>query len=782
MADGRKQEFAVVGKSVPRVDGPPKVTGTPIYTVDMERPGMLHAAILRSTVPHGRIRRVDKSRAEQAEGVVLVVTGEDLKTMPGIDPYFGPAFRDQAILAIDKVRYIGDPVAAVVATRRELAYEALDLIDVEYEELPPVLDPVEAARPGSPLVHEQLRPAKAFADLAEIEPGKATNVCYHFKLRRGDVEQGFAQSAHVFEDWYYSPPAQHMMMEPHAALAWVDSDGVLTVITGSQSPSYVKGSLGAIFGLPQNKVRVMVPLVGGAYGGKLYDKLEPLASLLTFMARRPVKIQLTREEVFITITKHGVVSHVRTGVSQDGKILARKVEVYWDTGAYADIAPRVVHKSGYTSAGAYRVPNIWIDSYCVYTNKPPAGAFRGFGVPQVVWALESQMDMIAEKLGRDPLQFRLENVLLEGDLFATGTPVHSAGLKESLEAVAREIKWEPGVRKAVKPGTKSGVARAKGVACGIKAVITPSISGAIVVMNNDASVNVLTSTVEMGQGSDTALSQIAAEELGVRLQDVRVMHPDTAVTPYDTITAGSRSTYHMGNAIRLAAQEVKKQLFETASDRLEVDPDQLVASDGRIFVAEAPTRGLPIPEVFQARFGARGATLQGQAVFKTYAAPMDHETGQSEKVTEYWFPGATAAEVEVDLETGKVRVVKLVEACDVGRAINPHHCEQQIIGSALISLGQTLFEQMILENGELLNPTLLDYKVLTLKDVPESAVPIVIEVPHKDGPFGAKGVGETGTLSVSAAIGNAVYRATGVRVKELPITPEKVLRGLRAGQ
>jgi len=762
--------YAVVGQSVYRRDAAQKVTGQILHVGNIEMPGLLHLAVLRSPYPHARITRIEKSRAEALNGVAAVITGADIAAMSGVDPYFGPAFCDQPILAIDRVLHVGDMVVAVAAEDRRLAEDALQLIEVDYEPLPAILDVLGAAKPGSPVVHEELRPAGAFADLAHVKAGEKSNVCYHFKLRTGNVQQAFAEADHIFEDTFSSPPAQHMPMEPHVTLVYMDENEKINVWTATQTPSFVQTQLAATFGIPMNRVRVRVPYLGGGYGAKLYAKLEPLVTLLALTTRRPVRYALTREEEFQTITKHGVVVKIKTAV-KDGAISARKCEVYFDTGAYAEIGPRIVHKSGYTSAGPYRIPNIWIDSYCVYTNKPPAGAFRGFGVPQVIWAYDSQMDTIARALGVDSVDFRMRHALDEGEPFATGTEVRSFGLKESIRQAAQAIEWSKA--RPPKSGTRL---RGKGIAAGVKAVLTPSISGAIIIMNADGSVNVLSSTVEMGQGSETMMAQIVAEELGISFDQVRIVQPDTDITPYDTITAGSRSTYHMGNAVRMAAGKIKAELFSVVAAKLEVHTEDLIARDGRISVRGTEAKGMTIGQAFLAKFGSLGTTITGEATCQPTAAPMDPETGQSEKCTEYWFPSASAAEVEVDTETGHVSVLKFFSVGDVGTAINPIHCEQQLLGSATTHLGLTLFEEMIFEEGQLLNGSLLDYQIASLKDLPETFEPIVVEVPHESGPFGAKGVGETGTLTVSAAIANAIEDAVGVRIRDLPITPEKILR------
>src|SRR5574342_574394 len=428
-------DFAVVGQSVYRKDARQKVTGEVLYVGNVEMPGMLHVAVLRSPYAHARITRIEKSRAEKLNGVAVVLTGAEVAKMPGVDPYYGPAFRDQPILAVDKVCFVGDPVVAVAAVDRRTAEDALQLVEVDYEPLPAVLDVLEAVKPESPLVHEQHRPAKAFADLAYVKAGQKSNICYQFKLRLGDVEKAFAEADRVFEDTFSSPPAQHVPMEPHVTLVYLDEHERLNVWTSSQSPSYVRTELSATFGIPMNRIRVRVPYIGGGYGAKLYAKLEPLVTALALITKKPVLYALTREEEFLTITKHGVVTKIKTAI-KNGAITARKCEVYWDTGAYAEIGPRIGHKSGYTSAGPYRIPNVWIDSFCVYTNKVPAGAFRGFGVPQVIWAYDSQTDMIARALGADPVEFRLKPALEEGEPFATGTRVHSFGVKEAIRQAA----------------------------------------------------------------------------------------------------------------------------------------------------------------------------------------------------------------------------------------------------------------------------------------------------------------------------------------------------------
>lgn len=792
--------MTIVGSSPPRREAHEKLTGTVDFVDNLQLPGMLHGMLLRSTVPHGLIRRIDTEQARALPGVYAVLTGADLLAMP-LDPYAGPAFKDQAPLSIGKVRYVGDPIAAVAAVDRATAEAALDLIAVEIDELPAVFDPISAMQPGAPVVSERLTPAGTFADLKELlgeqEAEATSNVCFHFRLRRGDLEEGFRRSDRVFEHTFSNPPSQHADLEYHCSIARWSARDRLEIWSATQSPSYVRIMLANMFGLPESRVRVQVPYLGGGFGSKLYMKLEPIAAILARATQRPVKVRLSRREEFATISKHGVVVKLRTGVSASGTILARDCQVYWDTGAYADIGPRVTHKSGYTAAGPYNIPNVHIDSYSVYTNKTPAGAFRGFGIMQVCWAYESQMDIIAREMGWDPVEFRLRNVHREGDTQATGTVVHSLGLAECIEQAADAL----GMRVAEKrpPGGVGGEAPhegktpplpsqgeggrgvgfpGKGIACSMKAVITPSVAGATVIVHADGTASVLSSSVDMGQGSDTLLAQIAAEELGLRLEDVNVVHPDTDVTPYDLITAGSRTTFHMGNAVRLAAVDARRQLAELAAHQLDAAPDEVRFSEGSVWAESAPDRRVRHAQLMAGRFGGRSGTVEGYGLFETEHIETDHEFGQSPNVTAHWLCGATAAEVEVDPETGQVRILRLATAVDVGTALNPRACLQQISGAMLQGTGPALMEEMQIEDGRLLNASFLDYRLPSLADLPEETIPVIVEEPHPDGPYGAKGIGEAGIFAVAPAIANAIANAVGVQVHELPLTPEKILSAI----
>ncbi|HXF74859.1 MAG TPA: molybdopterin cofactor-binding domain-containing protein [Methylomirabilota bacterium] len=770
-------ELADIGKTFRRLDYETKVTGRAQYLADMSVPGMCHGKILRSPYPHARIKRIDGSKARSAPGVVAVLTRDDVLHDQGIEPYYGPVFKDQTIVAVEKVRHVGDPVAAVAALTVEAAEEALKLIEVEYEELPAVLSVQEALKPGATLLHESIKlPSSGFADLAEIKPVEGTNICTHFKLSRGDIARGFAEADHIFEDTFTLPATQHSFLETHACIASVEPAGRITVWATTQNPFVVRTQLANIFKVPVSKVRVIVPYLGGGYGGKVYPKVEPITVALAQKAGRPVRVVLSREEVFYTITKHGAVIRMKTGVKKDGTLVARECEIYLDTGAYAEIGPRVAKKSGYTAAGPYRIPNLKIDSYSIYTNKPPAGAFRGFGVSQSAWAVESQMDIIAAALKIDPLELRKKNGYQEGDRFVTEEKLRAVGLKQCLDEVAKSIGWEAkdGDERKGRPAEPqaASVRRGKGLACMIKATITPSVSCAVVKLNEDASLSIYAGTVEMGQGSETVLAQIAGKELGIPLQAIQVLGVDTDVVPYDLTTSSSRSTFHMGKAVQRAAVEIKRQLKSIVASEYHVPEDQIRLADGQIRFAETQ---LSYADVMFKRFGMQGGTLVGEGQVRT---STQDEFGEK-STSAFWFLAAGGAEVEVDIDTGKFKLVKYATAVDVGKAINPLGCRQQLCGAAITGMGQAMFEEIAYDNGQLINPNLVDYVLPSLGDMPEAIEPICVEVPDPNGPFGAKGIGESALIPVAPAIANAVYDAVGVRIKDLPIKAEKIFLALQ---
>jgi CO/xanthine dehydrogenase Mo-binding subunit len=743
-----------VGRSLPRLEARDKVTGRAEYTHTMRLPGMLYGKIFRSTVAHGRIKSIDTSAANKIPGVYRVVTADDiLKVIP--DPYYGPAFHDQPILAIDKVRFVGEPVAVVLAADPHVAEAAAQEIVAEYEELPAVYDEVEAMT-SQVFVHDELKPAGSFADLKHLKGRKATNLALDAKLRRGDVDKAFAEAVHVFEHTFRTQKCVHLAFEPFASIADARDESV-TIYTGSQGPSFVRSEIARLLGWPENRVRIKVPFLGGGYGSKLYIKLEALVTALSLIARRPVKIALTMEEQFYQITKHPSTFRIKTGLDQDGRITARKCEVFWNGGAYADVGPRVTHKSGFVAAGPYDIDNVWIDSYALYTNMTPAGALRGFGLPQLAFAYESHTDMIARALKLDPIEFRRKNLLREGRPQASGTILEDAPLEAVLDQVCERMGWKAPFDRGT--GT---VRRGRGVGIALKAAISPTTSVAILNVAADGSVTLYIGTVDMGQGSDTGMAQIVGELLNVRAETVKVVPRDSDVTPYDMGTLGSRSLFHMGNAVRIAAEEVRNKIAALARE-----------------VGEPAGSNIPLAELFKKKYGMQAGNIIGTGTYKPDYLPASHDTGLSTKVTPFWMVGGAGAEVEVDTETGEVRVTKVVNVIDCGKRINPRIVETQISGASLMQLGFTMFEKMHLDGGQVTNASLADYKIPAMLDVPAVMVNEAIDAYQHNGPFGAKGAGESATLALSPAIANAIDDAVGVRLMELPLTAEAVYRALR---
>ncbi len=763
----RKQRLSVAGRNSMRVDAVEKVSGKAFYTGDIELPGMAYAKILRSPLPHARILKVDASRARALPGVIDVLTRDEIADLNYL---YGATYKDQSVVATDKVRYVGDPVAAVLSADELVAEEALALIDVEYEELPFVDNVDDALAPGAPQVHEG---DVAKAELRGSSYGvpdrfKGTNVCYHFGYSRGDVDDGFAKSDHIFEDVFRFSKVQHYSLEPHICLAHYDGER-LTVWSSCQDPFTLRGHLAGIFKLPLNRVRVVVPYVGGGYGGKLYVKADPIAAALSVRNGRPVKLAMSVNESFKTVTRHPARIRIKTGVTKKGEMVARELEVYMDTGAYADAGPRVTQKAGYRAVGPYRVPHVKIDAHGVYSNTVPAGAFRGFGAVQVAWAYESQTDMIAKRLGMDPLEFRLKNLLDKGEPYTPGDTPVDCDLKQGLRKVARALDWK-------KP---SGRNVGKGLSVCLKdAGGTYKVAGATVKMSSDGSAVLLTGTVEVGQGCRTALSQVVAEELGIELEQVSVAQLDTDVTPFDVSTSASSSMTVMGLATQRAAQDVKKQLLKAAAKVMGEKAADLLLKGGRVRAGKG--RGVAYSDVIAGYYGSSATEIVGRGVYQDRKS----KTAVLGSPTTFWEVGWGGVELEVDPDTGVVRILKYVSMADVGRAINPLQCEGQDEGGVVFAIGHTLLEDMVYEDGQLLNPNLIDYRVPNFHDLPENFISELVESGNGPGPFGAKGMGEGGVLPAASAIAAAVEDAVGLRICDLPLSPPKIWQRLqeRAGE
>ena len=750
-------------------DAMQRVNGRLPFIGDVRVPNVLHGKILRSPYAHALITRVDTDRANALPGVVAILTGQDL--LGGkIEPLYGPAVPDRPLVAIDRVRFSGEPVAGVVAVDEDTALEAIGLIDVDYDELPAALTPEEAIAPEAEAIHTVVRERDhlSFPDLI-LHTGSGKNICNYFRLRRGDVDSGLAEADEVFHDTFRTPAQQHASLEPHITIAQL-GDRAATIWTSSAAPYTVRDQIAETLKIPASRVRVMVMNVGGAFGGKTYPRLEPLVAAMSWKASgQPVRVELSRAEEFYTITRHAAVVEITTGVMRDGRIIARKVRILWGAGAYADISPRLIKNAGYSSAGPYRIPSVSVDSYAVYTNTTPAGGFRGYGVPQVAWAYESQMDIIADSLGIDPLEIRRRNVLLDGDQFATGQLVDDFHLDEMLPGVADRI----GLAEQGRPRSRmSKVARGKGIACIIKTTVTPSTSNAAIMLNADGSANVLTSSVEIGQGSRTALAQIAADAIGIPYDRVDVSYPDTATTPWDQTTSSSRTTLMMGGAIAEAGRNIQRQIREIASGLLEAPVNDLVIENGAVFVVGVPATAIPIGDVV--RRSQRGALL-AQATNRSEGS-LDPETGQG-TATARFYHAVAGAEVAVDLETGRIEVVDLHTQTFAGKVIHRELAELQSQGNVAFGVGQGLYEEIIVDNGQIVNPNLSDYMIPSFLDWGKQWTVGLTEDPATDAKV--HGLGESGAPAVPPAIGNALFNATGVRIRELPLTPERVLRALR---
>jgi CO/xanthine dehydrogenase Mo-binding subunit len=745
-------ETPQVGRSVPRLESWLKVTGRAEYVHNLRLPGMLYGKIFRSTAAHGRIKRVDVAAAQALAGVYRVVAAEEVKSVIA-EPYYGPAFHDQPILALDKVRYVGEPVAVVLADDPHAAEEAVHLITAEYEELPAVYDEVEAMT-SKAIVHDVLKPAGTFPDLKHLKGRANTNVALDFHLRRGNTSEAMKSAHRVFEHRFRTQQVMHTPLEPLVSVA-ESTESSLTIHTASQSPSFVRIEIARLLGWPENRIRVRVPFLGGGFGAKLYIKLEALVSVLSLLTKRPVKVSLTMEEQFFTITKHASTFRIKSGVDKDGRIVARECEVWWNGGAYADIGPRVTQKSGFTAPGPYDIENVSIDSYALYTNLVPAGALRGFGIPQLVWAYESHTDMMARELGEDAVEFRRKNLLCDGRPQATGTVMRDAAIEKVLERTASLLDWGTPLDR----GTGK-VKKGRGIAIGFKACVSPTTSLAMVTVNADGSCIVYCSTADMGQGSDTAMAQIAGEVLNMAAESITVVHSDTDVTPYDMATLGSRSLFHMGNAVKLAAEDALKKINQLRAD-LQLPAD------------------CPIADIFKKKYGMQAGNVVGTGSYiPSYKSP--DANGLTDNATPFWMVGASGAEVEVDTETGRVRITRLVNVADVGTPINPKIVETQLSGAAIMQLGFTLFEKMHFdEQGQLRNASFAEYKIPGLLDLPKEVLNEAVTAEQRTGPYGAKGVGETGTFGVSPAIANAIHDAVGVRLTSLPLSAEAIWEKLQ---
>ncbi len=730
-----KREFKFVGHNVKRVDGVEKVTGAAKFVGDINVPGMLYGKILRSTFPHARIRSIDASQAEALPGVVAVLTAADIADL-------NPIYNGRPVIAMNKVRYVGEPVAAVAAVDIAIAEEALALIQVDYDELPTVTNIEAAIKPGAPLVHED----------------KGSNIGTHEKVNRGDADEGFAQSDVIAEDNFTFPMVYHYAMEPHSAIAHYDVNDEITVWSCAQHPFQVRGDIAKVFKVPTAKVRLIINYLGGGYGSKSYTKFEPLVVALARKAKQPVRICNSVGESMVTVRRHGARVRIKTGVKNDGAIVAREAEIYLDTGGYDDNGPQVTARSATRILGPYWIPNIRTNAYQVYTNTGSAGSYRAIGAPQVIFAGESQIEIIAAKLGMDPAELRAKNLLKKGQELRPGLKGIDANLSASLKTLLRASHWKQTRR------NKNG---AVGMGCAITNAGATPVSVAMIRMQSDGVANIAAGSTEMGQGVRTTLTQIAAEELTLPMEQFRMLGADTKVTPYDSSTGSSRSTTLMGTAVQKAARDLRQQFIQIAAQTMGVKPKQIQVIDGALVCGESR---LSFKEAFEKRFGKGSG---GEMIGRGEAGPEITDN----QLPVFWEVGMGTAEVDIDRETGAVKLKKFISVADVGKAIHPEHCVAQEEGAAMQGIGHTFFEQLIYDNGQLLNPNLIDYRIPSFSDVPAEFHTELVENGDGPGPFGVRGMAEGGILSVAPSVCNAIDRATGVRIRDLRTTARAASRG-----
>ncbi len=777
------QEYKYIGKGPDRVDSFEKLTGEALFVSDMFIQGMLFAKVKPSPCASAKIKKIDTSKAKALPGVRAVLTGEDL------DYRVGLYIVDKYILARGTVRYQGEGLAAVAADTEDIAREAIDLIEVEYEEIEPVLDVKRALREDSPLVHPELGKYKYIEAVFSPKPG--TNIVHNQKIRKGDINKGFKESDFIVEREYTNPSVQHVPMETHVSVAKWEKGDKVTIWTSAQSPFTVRNLFCYSFALPHNNVRVIVPYVGGGFGGKAGIHLEPLCACLSREAGgRPVKLQASREEEFNLLPcRSGLTYKIKTGVKKSGKIVAQKMEMFWDAGAYADYAVNVTRASGYSGGGPYEIPNAWLDAFTVYTNKVFGTAYRGFGHVEFFWGLERHMDYVADTIGLDPVEFRKINVLKPGAVTLTGEVIteHTGDVKKCIEEAAKAINYGTKTEEEQEREKKTGKVIGKAVCALHKAPAMPPYTGTVVIlkMNEDGSVIANLSLVDYGAGTYTSIAQMIAEELSLPIEKVKIAFEcDTDRDPYDWQTVASKGLFLSGNAAILAARDMVDKMYDVASQVLRASKYDLRHKDGKVYVVHRENefvtyeqmaigyaypdgKGIGGPIVGVGRYVAQGLTN------------LDKETGQGNPALD-WTYGAHGIVLEIDKETGEFDVIKIASSFDVGKVINEKAVRGQCIGGMLQGLGTAICEGYIYDKkGKLLNNSFTDNKIPTVRDMPEEIIVIPVETPQLDGPFGARGVGEHPMISVAPAVGNALKNALGIQLTHMPIRAEDVWRALR---
>ncbi len=755
-----KAEYTVLGTSIPRMGGVERVTGAGIFGIDLSLPNALSGGILRSQYAHARVVSIDTSEAKVLPGVYAVVTAADAP-----DVKYGRSTMDRYILAKGKVRYMGDPVAAVAAESHAIVKQALKKIKVVYEPLPVVIDPEETMKPSAPTLHEDVPlPANLPKD------AKVKNVCSYVAVHVGDPDKAMAEADLVVEETYETKMIHPQYLEPRIAAARLEEDGRLTVWVNAQAPFPIRAEVAKTLGLSLNKVRVLVTDIGGGFGGKGSGitsgaAIEPICALLAIKAKRPVMIVLDKaEETISTTIRSGAKMWIQTGVKKDGTLVARKGRVIYDAGGYSGFGAQAGGRATRILGGWYLVPNVHIDGYVVYTNKQVCGPVRGPGGPQAAFAVESHMDSIADKLGMDPVEFRLKNVPKDGDKIVGVPKLRDVSLGETIRIAAEKIGWGK-----VKLEKNQGI----GLATGSWIEGAGPGGGAIVKVNEDGSATVLIGKVDMGTAPRFGIPMIVAEELGISTDDVAVMNVDTDAAPWDAGTVGSRSMLVSGNAVRLASIDARDQLLRMAARQLEARPEDLEIKDKQIGVKGSPAKTVSLASVATAAHTEIGEVI-GRGYFDSVASQAEEsKRGSSQPFTTH------GALIEVDPNTGKIKILKYIAVHDVGFVVHPKAVDGQIEGATAMSLGQALCEEVVFdEQGKTLNPTFVDYLMPTINMLPRIESVIVEGYPGA-GPYGTKGAGEIGSVPPMATIANAIYNATGVRIRKLPLSPENVLRALK---
>lgn len=771
-----------IGVSVPRVDGVKKVTGAAKYVGDMKWPRMLYAKCVKSPYAHAKILSIDVSAAKALKGVHDVITG-DYYTKRG-----GLYLEDKNFLAVNTVKFCGEPVVAVAAETPEIAEAACELVKVEYEPLPVINNPMEGMAKDAILIHPELHTYKV---VPIFHPQAHTNISHHHIIRKGDADAAFKYAEehpdeyYITEHEYHVPHVQHTPIENHIAVAQYEPDGKCTVWASCQSPYAVRQALSASFDIPLNKMRIISPYVGGGFGAKAGTTIEGIIIPLAMHSKgRPVMMEYTREEEFVnSYVRQGLYTKIKTAVRKsDGKFLAVQNDFYWDGGAYTEYGVNIVKASGFASTGPYEFDNVKTDAYCVYTNNPVGGPYRGFGMCEIHFGIEQNIDEVAKEIGMDPIEIRRVNGLAPGKSTGTGEIMKSCGFLEALDQVAEAIQYD----KPCDPPSGPHKVRGKGIAGGWKSPSQPTNAGsaAIIRMNEDGTFFLMTSGHDIGQGSDTALTQIAAEVLCCDPSKFTIRTGDTDHTPYEWQTVASRITYCAGNAIKLAAEDMKEKLLDLAQIKLGYIKRELYLEDGWIINRNHPESRMPMSDLALGLAFEDGSGYGGPAIgVGTFTLPnninYDPATGYSPKPAAFWTTAVAGAEVEVDTETGIIEVKKMVESCDPGHIVNPELYKAQVEGGMMQALGTVLFEELKLKDGKVLNKSFVDYKIPTIDNAPETFIAMGVEHPEETGPYGARGIGEPAMVPGAPAIANAIYNATGCRFTEMPITPERMLKALQ---